>query len=125
MRVRGGKIFFVVLLAAISSCTKKEPAAPQTPEQLQTSQLIEKGRRAYQVNCIACHNPNPKIDGVIGPSIAGSSLELLRARIMDAAYPAGYTSKRGTKSMVALPHLKDEIEALHAFLNSSGNSSGP
>lgn len=119
---RGGKIFLagmaVVIITIASSCTKKDPAAPQSPEQVQASDLIEKGQRSYQVNCIACHNPNPKLDGVIGPAVAGSSLELIRKRVMEAGYPEGYKPKRNTIAMVALPHLKNDIEALHAYLSS-------
>ena len=40
----------------------------------------DKGKQAYMTVCIACHGPDPKIDGPIGPAIAGASKELLEAR---------------------------------------------
>ena len=78
--------------------------------------LVEQGKRTYLANCTACHNGDPHRDGVIGPALAGSSLDLVRARVLEAGYPAGYKPKRETKAMAALPHLKGEVEALAAFL---------
>ncbi|MEQ1878423.1 MAG: cytochrome c, partial [Bdellovibrionia bacterium] len=72
----------------------------------------------YMSACIACHNSDPKVDGILGPAIHGSSKELLEARILRAEYPTGYTPKRNSKTMVALPHLKGDIDALVAYLNS-------
>jgi mono/diheme cytochrome c family protein len=99
------------------SCTKKsapvENAAPLTQEQ-----LVEKGQKIFQLNCTSCHGSDPKNDGPIGPALAGSSLALIEARVMRAAYPEGYKPKRTTSTMVALPHLKNDIPALHAYLNS-------
>jgi mono/diheme cytochrome c family protein len=93
-------------LAALFSCTsQKKPAS-----------LAEKGRSVYLVNCISCHNPDPTKDGPLGPAVAGSSLELLSARVMRAEYPPGYKPKRSSHVMAPLPHLKDQLEALHAFL---------
>ena len=80
--------------------------------------LSQRGRMIYSTQCTACHNMDPKMDGSLGPAIAGSSLELVEARVMRAQYPDGYTPKRASKTMSALPHLKEEIPALHAFLNS-------
>jgi hypothetical protein len=60
----------------------------------------------------------PQKDGPIGPSVAGSTLPLIEARVMRAEYPVGYKPKRTTKTMVALPHLKDDLPAIHAYLNS-------
>jgi mono/diheme cytochrome c family protein len=83
----------------------------------QQDPLVARGRSVYMANCIACHNPNPHKDGNVGPALQGSSEELLRARVLEIRYPPGYTPKRPTKVMPPLPHLKPEIEALHAFLN--------
>lgn len=93
-----------------SSCTR----TPSTPE----SPLVTRGRAIYAANCTACHNSNPARPGALGPEILGSSLELLEARVLHAAYPPGYTPKRQTKQMVALPQLSSELQALHAYLNS-------
>lgn len=104
--------FFLMLLAM--ACTKK--AAPVLSEMTE-AQLVERGASIYQMNCIACHNADPAKDGVLGPAVTGSSLELLEERIMRAQYPKDYKPKRETRAMAALPHLANEIPALKAFLN--------
>ncbi len=76
----------------------------------------ERGRKVYAANCTACHNPDPRRDGVLGPATAGSSRELLEARILRAAYPDGYAPRRETQQMAALPYLAPEIDALAAYL---------
>ena len=77
---------------------------------------IERGRRVYAANCVVCHNPDPNLNGPIGPVIAGSPRELVEARVMRAGYPPGHTPKRDTKLMMPLPHLEAEIPAIAAFL---------
>lgn len=101
--------FILAGLLLLSACTKK-PATPQTP--------VEKGRSFYATHCISCHNMNAKLDGAVGPATFGASLELLERRILHGDYPAGYTPKRTTHIMPVLPFLKDDIPALHAYLNS-------
>ncbi len=78
--------------------------------------LAKRGRTVYIANCIACHNPEPSMDGAIGPAIAGSSLQLLEARVMRNEYPEDYKPKRDTRAMIALPYLEGELAALAAFL---------
>ena len=94
-----------------------QPAAQPTPA-LSHEQLVEAGRSVYNSNCIACHNMDPTKDGALGPAVAGSPLELIEARVMRAEYPDGYTPKRDTRVMVALPHLKPQLPALAAYLGS-------
>lgn len=103
--------------AAPASATKPaaKPAAPAAAPTAE--QLYERGRSVYMANCTACHGMDPTQPGGLGPPIAGASRELVEARVLHAAYPEGYTPKRDTKLMVALPHLKDEIDALTAFLD--------
>jgi len=105
----------VSLLASFlfTACHLKSGQGPAA----MTPASVERGRIIYQTQCIACHNPNPRKPGSIGPEIFKSSRELLEARILHGNYPPGYTPKRQTHSMVALPHLKHEIDSLHAFLN--------
>lgn len=98
----------VCMVLILSACTKGEKKPPT---------LAESGRTIYNTHCTACHGANPKLNGALGPAIFGSSLELLEARVLRAQYPAGYTPKRATGVMAALPFLKDEIPALHAYLN--------
>lgn len=108
---------FITIALALASCTKKSsiPVAEMTPEQ-----LIERGKAIYIGNCIACHNMDPQKDGSTGPSVSGSSTELLEARLLKAEYPKDYQPKRMTRTMPALAHLKEEISALSAYLSSIG-----
>ncbi|HVK62100.1 MAG TPA: cytochrome c [Bdellovibrionales bacterium] len=111
-------ILSISVFALSVGCTKKTATESASPEQVSAEALVAKGKAAYQSNCIACHNPNPSIDGALGPAVAGSSRELLEARVLTASYPSGYTPKRTTVVMAALPHLKNDIDALTAYLNS-------
>lgn len=116
--------FWVLSLASFCfgvSCTKKTSVLDSKTESAPVSadQLEARGKAIYLSNCIACHDTDPSKDGSVGPAIAGSSLELLEARILKAGYPIGYQPKRQTGQMQALPHLKNEIPALHSYLNST------
>jgi mono/diheme cytochrome c family protein len=107
----------LVLLICLCACTKREGGGAGGGGAPQTADLIAKGRVSYQSNCTACHNSDPTKNGPLGPPVAGSSLELLTARIMKAEYPAGYKPKRDTRQMAAIPQLQGDIPAIHAFLN--------
>ena len=100
-----GCLFFV-------GCTHKSSGAKAQPVS-----LYERGRVIYFSRCMACHNQDPHQPGSIGPAIYGSSLELITARVMHAGYPPGYKPQRTTHIMPPLPDLKEDIPALHAFLN--------
>ena len=78
---------------------------------------VTRGREVYLSICTACHNADPSREGSQGPAVAGSSLELLRARVLSRGYPRGYTPKRRSNLMPAFPHLEPHLEDLHAFLN--------
>jgi mono/diheme cytochrome c family protein len=69
--------------------------------------------------CIACHSPDPSRDGSLGPALQGSSLELLKAKVMRGEYPPGYAPKRKSKVMQKLPVPEADLEAVHAFLNAA------
>ena len=99
-----------VVLLPLSSCNKK-------PESI-LSPLAGRGKGVYLSNCITCHHPNPTLDGSIGPSVAHSSIELIEARLLHRTYPPGYKPKRTSGQMPDFPQLKDDIPALHAYLNS-------
>ena len=86
---------------------------------------VARGRAAYLANCVACHNPNPKLAGPLGPALAGSSLELLSAKVLRNEYPPGYVPKQTTGVMVPLPHLEPKIEDLAAYLGSLSPASIP
>ena len=83
-------------------------AGPLTP--------AERGRIVYMTNCVICHNADPNLPGEQGPAIAGSSRELVYDRVLYLTYPPGYTPKRPTHTMRALPQLVNRIDDLTAFL---------
>jgi mono/diheme cytochrome c family protein len=95
----------MILAIATSACG---PSKPMTP--------AEQGRIVYMTNCVVCHNANPNLPGSQGPPIAGSSRELVYDRVMFLKYPPGYTPKRTTHAMRALPQLANRIDDLTAFL---------
>jgi mono/diheme cytochrome c family protein len=105
--VRIAAVVSVALVAASLAC---KPSTDESP--------IERGRRAYVANCIACHNADPTKDGTLGPAIAGSPLALVEARVMRAEYPPGYTPKRSSSLMPAQPYLKNDVPDLAAYLES-------
>jgi mono/diheme cytochrome c family protein len=105
------RFFFALGLIATLAACEKRPATPEDP-------LVARGRSVYQATCIACHNPDPRVAGSVGPDIAGASKELLEARIKRRAYPEGYQPKRKTRLMPTMPQVAGEIGAIHAFLNS-------
>jgi len=81
------------------------------------SPLARDGETIYQNVCIACHNGNPNLDGALGPANAGSSEELLRAKVLRGEYPPGYTPKRpGSTTMPRFEYLEPKIPALAAYL---------
>lgn len=86
---------------------------------------LARGRAVYLANCVACHNTNPKLAGPIGPDLAGSSRELLAAKVLRNEYPPGHQPKRSTRAMVPLPHLENDIDALAAYLGSVKPASIP
>jgi mono/diheme cytochrome c family protein len=100
----------LTVLLLLSSCNK-ENQRPLTA-------LEKQGKASYMSNCIACHNPDPRLAGSIGPDVAYSSLELLTARIKYKSYPPGYKPKRETAIMPDLSILEKDIPAIHAYLNS-------
>ena len=82
------------------------------------------GRRTYQNVCIACHHPDPHLAGILGPSLAGASLELLEAKVLRATYPPGYTPKSPTESMPAFPALGEKLPGLVAYLTEVRSETG-
>jgi mono/diheme cytochrome c family protein len=100
---------------ALASCSdKNDPLfANKSPEQVA---LLKRGKAVYTSVCIACHNADPKREGALGPAIAGTNADVVRAKVLENKYPAGYTPKRATQQMAPLAHLKDDIPGLVAFL---------
>jgi mono/diheme cytochrome c family protein len=80
-----------------------------------------RGQLVYKNVCVACHNPDPSLQGALGPAIAGSSRELVEARLVRGSYPEGYLPKLPSKAMPAFPHLAGSVDDLTAFLNDRGD----
>ena len=105
----------VALCLAWSACKPSAEVVTVTDTPAQV--LYKHGKSVYQSYCTSCHNSDPKKNGAVGPDVFGSSKELIEARVLRAAYPPGYTPKRKSGVMVALPYLKKDIDALYAYLN--------
>lgn len=105
-------------LALITLTLLSLPACGEDPRFKDLPPDARRGLEAFRRECVVCHNINASQIGVLGPAIAGSSRELLEARVLRLEYPPGYTPKQQTKQMFpALPHLSGDIDDLHAFLN--------
>jgi len=102
------------LLTSLSGCKDSKKEQAWTPEQ---KKLHSKGKGVYFSVCISCHNANPKLPGAVGPDVYGSSMELLTHRVLLGKYPEGYKPKRKGQQMPVFEDLKDDIPALHFYLN--------
>ncbi len=101
-------LFLALSALWVMSCQKKDAAA-NDPARL--------GRTLYTLHCMACHSPDPRKDGALGPALKGSGLELLQARVLRGEYPPGYAPKRATQIMRKLPLSDSDVAAIHAYLN--------
>ncbi len=111
--MRKWTLFGAVALAALGAgCGETGPEAAQAA-------LVKRGRVVYDTSCSACHAREPHKPGPVGPPIAGSSIELLEAKVLRDEYPPGHTPQRDTKAMIPLVHLEKELPAIHAFLQSA------
>jgi mono/diheme cytochrome c family protein len=99
----------VTALLALAGCSGGDTGEPDT--------AVTRGERTYKHVCLACHAADPKQDGSLGPAIAGSSRELIEARVVHGSYPEGYTPKRNSQAMPKLPHLAGAVDDLTAYLN--------
>jgi mono/diheme cytochrome c family protein len=114
MKVLGREFTLPLIFFLLLSCTKQKPDLNLNSDE---EKLYSQGKTTYMVNCISCHNPQPKLEGSIGPSNYGSSLELLRAKILHGVYPSGYKPKRDTHLMPTFDDFEKNLEGLHVFLN--------
>ena len=95
----------VVVGVALGGCseTAKDP-------------LAERGRQVYFAQCTSCHAMDPSQTGPVGPSVKGSSKELLEARLLRGSYPPGYKPKRSTTVMPPQPQIAADVPALATYL---------
>jgi mono/diheme cytochrome c family protein len=106
---------------ALASCRQEQPKRTIDSR----AGDVERGKRIYLANCVACHHSDPARNGPIGPAIQGSSRALIEARVITGTYPPGYTPKRQTKAMPPMPYLKSAVPDLAAFLNGSAEKTQP
>lgn len=107
LSMRKRKYFFVLIVTyvlTLMSCNKSE------------NEKVQRGRTLYNAQCITCHNTNPALEGPLGPPVSGSSIELLKTKILQGNYPEKYTPKRDTRLMPKLPLTEEDISALAEFL---------
>jgi mono/diheme cytochrome c family protein len=114
-------VFRVVLVVGLLVLFVGEPPVTAGPAKRSgmpaaSSGGAELGRRVYLARCTACHNPDPSRDGRVGPAVKGAPLELVRTRVLWAAYPPGYAPKRGTRIMPPQPDLASRVRDLAAYL---------
>jgi mono/diheme cytochrome c family protein len=119
-RLLAGVLGAALALAPACGDSNDRPAPraadPSEPE-VSAKELAERGRSIYLSRCLACHGQDPSKVGAVGPAIAGSSLELLEAKVLRNEYPQGYTPQRASRSMSPLPYLEKELPAIHAFIS--------
>ena len=115
MNFKAGQIYIwpFLILSLVLGCTQKAPSN-RSPEE---EKLYSQGKKIYMTVCVTCHNPDPKLDGSIGPANYGSSVDLLAAKVLKGNYPSGYKPKRETSLMPQFEEYAKDIEALHVFLN--------
>ena len=106
---------------ASTSSTPAAPAAPAAPAGSGTAPVAgagdaNKGKQVWLSQCVACHNADPGKDGPIGPSVRGSSRDLLESRVVHGTYPPGYKPKRDSKVMPPRPDLVASVPDLAAYL---------
>ncbi len=110
--------FLLCLLLAAGCSQQAERSGGATGDAPARAGDVERGRQLFLANCTACHNTDPTHPGPVGPAIAGSSRELVEARVLHAAYPPGYTPKRSSNVMPALPYLAPAVPDIAAYLGS-------
>ncbi|MGH7931964.1 MAG: c-type cytochrome [Candidatus Binataceae bacterium] len=116
------KLFLRVLVTLTSGVVLVFGVGCSSPKPLTPAQ---RGRVIYRQSCISCHNQNPNLPGGIGPAIAGSSRQLVEARLLHDTYPPGYQPRRHTHTMRAMPWLAPHIDELTAYLAAAVHPATP
>jgi mono/diheme cytochrome c family protein len=113
MRMHGVRIAIGLggVAASLALACSDSTGAPQL------SDAAKRGKLVYDGVCIACHNPNPALDGSLGPANAHAPRGLVEARVLRAEYPPGYKPKRESHAMPPMPQLADKIDDLTVYLS--------
>jgi mono/diheme cytochrome c family protein len=97
------------LAVAALACGSREETPGVDP-------AVARGKTVYENVCTACHNRDPRVDGALGPGVAGASRELIEAKVMRAEYPPGYAPKRPSAAMPKYEYLAPNLADLAAYL---------
>lgn len=116
-----------VIPTAVESMKATPPKVPGQPNSINTPikldmVTLEKGKRLYMANCIQCHNRDPNVKGPIGPEMVDAPLSVMISKVMTSNYPsplpAGFVPKRKSHAMRAIPKLRNDIPAIHGWVQS-------
>lgn len=107
---------------AAEAAEKAKTQGPIAVKDMTPEQLVAHGATIYNKTCIACHNKDPNIDGKIGPRMVDAPFEVMEVKVITGRYPdvlpAGFVPKRDTKQMLKFPNLKEDVPAIHAYVQS-------
>jgi len=112
MKIAHASLLAAALLAIGCSEQTSAPAAGGSEQ----AAAVKRGRQIYENVCIACHNGDPTQPGSLGPPLAGSSRELVEAKVLRGAYPPGYTPKRPGQAMPRYEYLSGRLGDVAAYL---------
>ncbi|MGH9579956.1 MAG: c-type cytochrome [Terriglobales bacterium] len=108
-----------VLLAALAAGCQSAPPAPKTDAELGLKPQQARGRRIYNVQCIACHEPYSSLERN-GPSLQG----MYNKRQLVSGAPANDERVRdaivvGRAKMPAYGHMlsQEQLDDLIAYLH--------
>lgn len=92
---------FLLLLVILTACDRP---------------ITSSGKSQYVVNCAACHNLNPNLNGNIGPKLVDTPEAVFLSKVKKGIYPNWYVPKRDTKVM---PVFNDvDAEAVYNYVQS-------
>jgi cytochrome c5 len=103
--------------AKAEAAKAKAKARAEADAKARQEALIARGKAVFESKCTTCHDADPHDAGTLGPDVWGSSWELLEAKVIRGIYPKGHTPKRGSRAMLPIPEVKDDLSALAAYLN--------
>jgi len=101
---------------ALATLAGLAPACGGGEEGATLDAAATRGKTVYENVCTACHNRDPRLSGALGPGVAGSSRELVEAKVLRAEYPPGYAPKQPSASMPKYEYLADSVGDIAAYL---------
>jgi mono/diheme cytochrome c family protein len=101
---------------AVAAAALLTAAGACSGERAELDAAAARGRKTWENVCIACHAPDPNLDGTLGPAVAGASLELLQAKVLRGEYPPGYAPRRPGAVMPKYPYVEERLADVAAYL---------